>query len=64
MQRFLGDVLSAGLMFAAGPVAGWFLGGWIGGWLGDAGTGRWVGAVLGLASAFLGFFRLASRLSR
>jgi hypothetical protein len=63
-QRFVGDVLSAGLMFAAGPAAGWFLGGWIGGWLGAGKTGSWVGAALGLAAAFLGFFRLANRLSR
>jgi hypothetical protein len=63
-QSFVGDVLSAGLMFAAGPAAGWFLGGWAGGLVGAGRAGSWVGAALGLAAAFLGFFRLARKLSR
>jgi hypothetical protein len=45
-------------------VAGWFLGKW----LGDAaGLGRvpaWIGAALGLVSAFVHLFRLTSRMSK
>jgi hypothetical protein len=63
-QRLVGDVLSAGLMFAAGPIAGWLLGGWVGGMLGAPRPGAWAGAALGLAAAFVGFFRLADRLSK
>ncbi len=49
------------MMFLAGPLAGYFFGRWVGraaGWEGAA----WVGGGLGLAAAFVNFFRLAARL--
>ena len=60
----LGEAISAGLIFLAGPAAGWFLGRLVGSWFGASGTGAWVGAVLGLAAAFTNFFRFARRVSR
>ena len=61
---FLGEALSAGLLFLCGPAAGYFLGQW----LGDAaGLGRvpaWIGAALGLVSAFVNLVRLTSRASK
>lgn len=50
---------SAGMLFLAGPVAGYFLGRWIGG-----SATPWIGGALGLAAAFVNFFRLAQRLSK
>ena len=55
---------SAGLLFIAGPLAGWFLGGWIGRQTGWGAVPQWTGGVLGLAAAFTNFFRLAARLFR
>ena len=55
---------SAGLLFLAGPLVGYFLGSWIAGKLGWGMTAAWVGGGLGLAAAFVNFFRLAARLSR
>ena len=53
---------SAGLLFIAGPLAGWFAGGWISGLAGWGDAPRWIGGALGLAAAFVNFFRLAQRL--
>lgn len=55
---------SAGLLFVAGPLAGWFLGGWIAKLAGWGAAAQWTGGALGLAAAFTNFFRLAARLSR
>ena len=60
----LGEALSAGLLFLCGPVVGYFLGKWLGE---TAGLGRvpaWIGAALGLASAFIHLVRLTSRASK
>jgi positive regulator of sigma E activity len=54
---------SAGLLFLAGPLAGWFLGGWVGGLTGWGEAAAWTGGALGLAAAFTNFFRLARRMS-
>ncbi|MEO8191494.1 MAG: AtpZ/AtpI family protein [Acidobacteriota bacterium] len=55
---------SAGLLFLAGPVLGYFLGRWIGGRMGSSDAPAWIGGALGLAAAFVNFFRLAGRLAR
>jgi F0F1-type ATP synthase assembly protein I len=55
---------SAGLLFLAAPVAGYFLGRWIGRQAGSGDWVAWTGGVLGLAAAFTNFFRLAGRLNR
>jgi hypothetical protein len=55
---------SAGFLFIAGPLAGWFLGGWIGKAAGWGAAPQWIGGALGLVAAFTNFFRLAARLSR
>ncbi|MEO8430389.1 MAG: putative RiPP precursor [Acidobacteriota bacterium] len=57
----IADGTAAGMMFLAGPLAGWFLGRWIGRGGGWEGWG-WIGGGLGLAAAFVNFFRLAGRL--
>ena len=61
---FLGEALSAGLLFLCGPLVGYFLGMWLGDAAGLGRTPAWIGAGLGLASAFVHLFRLASRISR
>jgi hypothetical protein len=61
---FLGEALSAGLLFLCGPVAGWFLGQWLGDLAGVGRVPAWIGAVLGLVSAFVHLFRLTSRMSK
>jgi F0F1-type ATP synthase assembly protein I len=55
---------SAGLLFLAAPVAGYFLGRWIERLAGLEDWLAWTGGVLGLAAAFTNFFRLAGRLNR
>ena len=55
---------SAGLMFLAGPLAGWFLGRWVGGLTGWGSPVAWTGGALGLGAAFVNFFRLAQRLGK
>ena len=61
---FLGEALSAGLLFLCGPVAGYFLGKWLGDLLGLGRVPAWIGAALGLAAAFVHLFRLTARMSR
>ena len=60
----LAEGTSAGMLFLAGPLAGWFLGRWIGGLAGWGEAPRWIGGALGLGAAFTNFFRLAGRLGR
>ncbi len=55
------EATTAGLMFLLGPAAGYFLGKWIGGWLHLGPVPSYVGAALGLVSAFLHLIRLTSR---
>ncbi|MDQ2978312.1 MAG: AtpZ/AtpI family protein [Acidobacteriota bacterium] len=55
---------SAGVLFLAAPLAGYFLGRWLGRQAGWGDWTAWTGGVLGLAAAFVNFFRLAARLSR
>ncbi len=58
------DGTSAGVLFLAGPLAGYFLGSWLSRRLGWGDAASWVGGGLGLAAAFVNFFRLAGRLNR
>ena len=58
----LAEGTSAGLLFLASPVAGYFLGKWVGGLLGLGPVPSWIGAALGLAGAFVHLFRLAARI--
>jgi len=50
------------MMFLAGPLGGFFLGRWAGRALGGGDLAAWIGGALGLAAAFVNFFRLAGRL--
>jgi hypothetical protein len=59
---YLAEGTSAGLLFLASPVAGYFLGRWIGTLLGLGRVPAWVGAALGLAGAFLHLFRVVARM--
>ena len=61
---FLGEALSAGLLFLCGPVVGYFLGKWLGDAVGLGRVPAWIGAALGLAAAFVHLFRLSSRMTR
>jgi hypothetical protein len=61
---FLGEALSAGLLFLCGPVAGYFLGKWLGDVLHLGRVPAWTGAALGLVSAFVHLIRLTSRVSK
>jgi hypothetical protein len=63
-RPFLGEGLAAGLTFLASPVAGYFLGKWLGEWTGLGLVPAWIGAVLGLAAAFLHLFRLVNQITR
>ncbi len=55
---------TAGLMFLASPVAGYFLGKWLGEWAGLGRVPAYAGAVLGLVAAFRNLLRLVARISR
>ena len=55
---------AAGMMFLAGPLAGFFLGRWAGRAVGGGDIPAWVGGGFGLLAAFVNFFRLAGRLNR
>ncbi len=61
---YLAEGTAAGLLFLAGPVAGYFLGKWLSEWLGLGPTPAWIGGGLGLLGAFLHLFRLVARISR
>jgi len=58
------EATTAGLMFVLGPAVGYFIGRWLGGALGLGPVPSWVGAALGLASAFVHLVRLTGRASR
>jgi hypothetical protein len=55
---------TAGLMFLASPVAGYFLGKWLGEWAGLGRVPAYAGVVLGLFAAFRNLLRLVARISR
>ena len=55
---------TAGLVFLLAPVAGYFIGKWIGEWLGLGRIPSWIGAALGLVSAFVNLIRFTNRSSR
>jgi positive regulator of sigma E activity len=62
--QLIAEATTAGVLFLLSPAAGYFLGSWTGQWLG---LGRWlayVGAMLGLAAAFVNLLRLAGRTSK
>jgi hypothetical protein len=63
-QGLIAEATSAGLLFLLGPAAGYFLGKWLGGLLGWGLVPAWVGAALGLVSAFVHLVRLTTRASR
>lgn len=58
------EAMSAGLLFLLAPAAGYFLGKWLGDAVGVGRVPEWIGAALGLASAFVNLVRLTSRASR
>jgi hypothetical protein len=58
------EATTAGLMFVLAPAAGYFLGKWIGQGLHLGLVPAWIGAALGLVSAFVHLIRLTSRTSR
>jgi hypothetical protein len=58
------EATTAGLMFLLAPAAGYFLGRWIGRGLHLGLVPAWIGAALGLVSAFVHLIRLTSRTSR
>ena len=61
---YLAEGTSAGVLFVAAPVAGYFLGKWLGAATGLGTVPAWIGGVLGLAGAFVHLFRLAARISK
>jgi hypothetical protein len=62
--QLIAEASTAGLLFLASPVAGYFLGKWLGSWLGLGRLLAYAGALLGLGSAFVNLFRLVGRVSR
>ena len=58
------EATTAGLLFLLAPLAGYFLGKWLGQWLHLGPAPSWVGAALGLVSAFVNLIRLTGRTSR
>ena len=61
---FLAEGTSAGLLFLASPLAGYFLGKWLGAATGLGTAPAWIGGVLGLGGAFVHLFRLVARITR
>jgi hypothetical protein len=61
---FLAEGMTAGLLFLASPLAGYFLGKWLGQATGLGPAPAWIGGVLGLAAAFVHLFRLVARITR
>ena len=60
----IAEATTAGLLFVIGPGAGYLLGKWLGGALGLGVVPAWIGAALGLVSAFVNLVRLTGRASR
>ena len=63
-SALIAEAASAGLLFLLGPAAGYFLGKWLGDALGLGRVPAWIGAALGLVSAFVNLIRLTGRASR
>ena len=62
--QFIAEATTAGLLFLLTPVAGYFLGKWVGEWLGIGRVLAYLGAAVGLVSAFVNLLRLVGRTSR
>ena len=62
--KLVAEATSAGLLFLLGPAAGYFLGKGLGDALGFGRVPAWIGAALGLVSAFVNLVRLTGRASR
>ena len=62
--RLVAEASTAGLLFLLSPLAGYFLGKWIGEAIGLGRIPAYVGAALGLFSAFVNLFRLVGRTTR
>jgi hypothetical protein len=62
--QLVAEATTAGLLFLLAPGAGYLIGRWIGQALGLGPIPSWIGAVLGLVSAFVNLLRLTSRSSR
>ncbi len=60
----IAEATTAGLLFLVGPGAGYLLGKWAGGALELGAAPAWIGAALGLVSAFVNLVRLTGRASR
>ncbi len=60
----IAEATTAGLLFLLSPGAGYFLGKWLGEAVGAGRIPAYVGAVLGLVSAFANLMRLTGRASR
>jgi len=62
--RLVAEASTAGLLFLLSPLAGYFLGKWIGEAIGLGRIPAYLGAALGLFSAFVNLFRLVGRTTR
>ena len=60
----IAEASTAGLLFLLAPAAGYLMGKWIGEALHIGPIPSWIGAVLGLVSAFVNLLRLTGRSSR
>jgi len=60
----IAEATTAGLLFLLGPAAGYLLGKWLGDAIGAGKIPAYVGAVLGLVSAFVNLMRLTGRASK
>ncbi|MEX0880730.1 MAG: hypothetical protein WEB59_10125 [Thermoanaerobaculia bacterium] len=60
----IAEATTAGLLFLVGPGAGYLLGKWAGGALELGAVPAWIGAALGLVSAFINLVRLTGGASR
>jgi hypothetical protein len=63
-QALIAEAATAGLLFLLCPAAGYLLGKWIGTALHIGPVLSWIGAALGLVSAFVNLVRLTARASR
>ena len=62
--RLIAEASTAGLLFLLAPLAGYLLGKWLGEALGLGRVPAYLGAVLGLVSAFVHLVRLVGRATR
>ena len=63
-HALIAEATTAGLLFLLGPGAGYFLGKWIGEAIGIGRIPAYLGAALGLVSAFVNLLRMTGRASR